>query len=218
MIDDDDEEEDDSDEIVVRTPSKGVRQMLAMLEDDEATGLVQYMGRLEDDEFDEFERAAARIENPEERLAWARGLTFAAAMDAEAESDEDETEDEESADEEAGASVAAAPQAAASSARASAQPAAAAPPTALEVPPALFPVLAQLSHDEQIVGIQILQALDSATVEKVKAELLALPTDQALAMVRRMVAHAQQRSASVAHRAVMAAMAEQAKSATKGQS
>ncbi len=75
-----------------------------------------------------------------------------------------------------------------------------------DVPPALIPILSQLSPTEMQVGASIIGVLDRATIQKLADRLLAMPPDQALATIRRTIAEAQRRSASVAHRAVAAAL------------
>lgn len=75
-----------------------------------------------------------------------------------------------------------------------------------DVPPALYPVLAQLTPEEQAIGAQLLVLLDRATVDNFTAQLAAVSPDQALKMIRHAIAEAQRRSPSVAHRAVRAAM------------
>ena len=75
-----------------------------------------------------------------------------------------------------------------------------------DVPPALFPVLAQLTAEEQTIGAQLLLALDRASVDAFTAQLAAMAPDKALKAIRTAIAEAQRRSASVAHRAMHAAM------------
>jgi hypothetical protein len=70
------------------------------------------------------------------------------------------------------------------------------------LPPELVPVLMQLSREERQAGARLIAALDVATVERLTAKLVALPTDEALAMVRRVLANADKRTASVAQRSV----------------
>jgi hypothetical protein len=191
-----DDDDDASDE--VRLPNKAVRQVLAMMEDDEAAALSDFVNRIEDDAFDDLERRASEMTSPDERLAWLRGLTFAATANR-GEAVEESRAQEDTVTE----ATPAPPVVEAGPVETPAAP--------VGIPPGLVPVLVQLTPDEQIIGVQILQALDTATVEKLKADLLALPPDQALAQVRRIIAHAQQRAASVAHRAVMSVMSADAK-------
>jgi hypothetical protein len=75
-----------------------------------------------------------------------------------------------------------------------------------DVPPALFPVLAQLTPEERTLGAQLLLVLDRASVDAFTAQLAAMPPDRALKTIREAIAEAQRRSASVAHRAVRAAI------------
>lgn len=77
-----------------------------------------------------------------------------------------------------------------------------------DVPPALYPVLAQLTPEERMVGAQILLKLDRASVDDFVSKLAAMPPDLALKKIRQAIAEADRRSASVAHRAVRAAMTE----------
>ncbi len=77
-----------------------------------------------------------------------------------------------------------------------------------DIPPALMPVLAQLSPEERMMGAQILAVLDRATVAKFLSELQAMPPEKAVATIRRAIEHAQRRGASVAHRAIAAALSE----------
>jgi hypothetical protein len=70
------------------------------------------------------------------------------------------------------------------------------------IPSQLVPVLAQLTPDEQLTGVQLLSWLDRATTERVTADLLSLPPEGALAKIRRMIAEARRRGPSVAQRAV----------------
>jgi hypothetical protein len=76
-----------------------------------------------------------------------------------------------------------------------------------DVPPALFPVLAQLTPEERTLGAQLLVLVDRATVDDFTAKLAAMPPDQALKTIRHAIADAQRRSPSVAHRAIRSAMA-----------
>jgi hypothetical protein len=75
-----------------------------------------------------------------------------------------------------------------------------------DVPPALFPVLAQLTPEERTLGAQLLFVLDRASVDAFTAKLAAMPQEKALRTIREAIAEVQRRSASVAHRAVHAAM------------
>jgi hypothetical protein len=77
-----------------------------------------------------------------------------------------------------------------------------------DVPPALLPVLAQLTPEEQTLGAQLLLVLDRASVDQFTSRLAAMPPDKALKAIRQAIAEAQRRSASVAHRAVRAALAD----------
>lgn len=77
-----------------------------------------------------------------------------------------------------------------------------------DVPPALYPVLAQLTPQERMVGAQILLKLDRASVDDFVSRLAAMPPDLALQKIRQAIAEAERRSASVAHRAVRAVMTE----------
>jgi hypothetical protein len=155
--------------------------VLARLDDDDAEALANHLDDLDDDELADLGREAATIVDLDARAAWARGLIRRV--------------DRETADDHGHSpSVVPAPTASA---------------YGLDIPPALIPVLAQLSSDEQIVGAQILSVLDRASIEKISAELLAMPTERALATVRLAIANARQRSASVAHRAINSALAEE---------
>lgn len=77
-----------------------------------------------------------------------------------------------------------------------------------DVPPALLPVLAQLTPEERTLGAQLLLVLDRASVDAFTSRLAAMPPDKALKAIRQTIAEAQRRSASVAHRAVRAALAD----------
>jgi hypothetical protein len=76
------------------------------------------------------------------------------------------------------------------------------------MPPQLVPVFVQLTQEEQMAAAQILAALDRGTIDRLIAQLVVMPTDRALAMVRRTIAEARKRAPSVAHRAVNAAFRE----------
>lgn len=78
-----------------------------------------------------------------------------------------------------------------------------------DVPPELIPVLSQLTPEERMVGAQILLKLDRASVDDFVSKLAAMPPDLALKKIRQAIAEAERRSASVAHRAVRAAMADE---------
>ena len=64
------------------------------------------------------------------------------------------------------------------------------------------------TQEEQMAAAQILAALDRGTIDRLIAQLIEMPTDRALAMVRRTIAEARKRAPSVAHRAVNAAFRE----------
>jgi hypothetical protein len=174
-----DDEDEDEDERPV--PSKALRQVLAHLDDEEAETLSSYLDDLDEDAFEQIGQAAESISGIEERVAWARGLTD--GRDADAEASEAEP-------------------AAQAHAR---TPATTAFATPMGIPAALLPVLAMLSPEEQMFGAQILRGVDLATLERLQTELLAVSPAKALAKVRRAITSAQQRAASIAQRAVMAA-------------
>ena len=67
-----------------------------------------------------------------------------------------------------------------------------------DVPPALYPVLAQLTPEEQTLGAQLLLVLDRATVDAFTAQLAAMSPENALKVIREAIAEAQRRSPSVA--------------------
>jgi hypothetical protein len=75
----------------------------------------------------------------------------------------------------------------------------------LEMPPQIVPVFVQLTQEEQMAAAQIFAALDRDTIDRLIAQLVAMPTDRALATVRRTIAEARKRAPSVAQRAVNAA-------------
>jgi hypothetical protein len=85
-----------------------------------------------------------------------------------------------------------------------------------DVPPQLIPVLMQLSDDEKMVGLQVFQQLDLGSIKNLTDRLLAMPQDSALKTIKTMIKNARLRSASVAHRAVSAALREEEESRTNG--
>lgn len=75
-----------------------------------------------------------------------------------------------------------------------------------EIPPSLIPAFVQLTPEERAIGAQLLLKLDRASVDAFIAKLVAMPTDKAVRTVRQAIAEADRRSASIAHRAIHAAM------------
>jgi hypothetical protein len=70
-----------------------------------------------------------------------------------------------------------------------------------QIPPALLPIVMQLSEEERQWAAQIASTLDVAKGQKLVEKLASLPVDEAVRRVRSMIAAAKKRSASVAHRA-----------------
>lgn len=79
---------------------------------------------------------------------------------------------------------------------------------AIAVPPALFPVLMKLTPEEQVAGSQLVSTLDRATIDKLAAKLTSVSSEEALVLVREIIANARKRSASVAQRAVASALSD----------
>jgi hypothetical protein len=161
------------------TIPKAIREVLARLDDEEADSFSDYLEELDQNQMDEARREAESMSSIDARVAWARGLIRAL--------------DREEAPVVA-AEVVPTPQ-----------------PTVdagLEMPPQLVPVFVQLTQEEQMAAAQILAALDRGTIDRLIAQLVAMPTDKALTMVRRTIAEARKRAPSVAHRAINAAFRE----------
>jgi hypothetical protein len=163
------------------TIPKAIREVLARLDDDEADSFSDYLDELDQNAMDDARREAESMSSIDARVAWARGLIRAL--------DRDDTSPASPVVEST-----AAPQ----------QPLDA----GVEMPPQLVPVFVQLSQEEQMAAAQILAALDRGTIDRLIAQLVAMPTDKALATVRRTIAEARKRAPSVAHRAVNAAFRE----------
>jgi hypothetical protein len=83
---------------------------------------------------------------------------------------------------------------------------AAAEAIAAGLPPALLPVVARLTPSERTTAMQLLQVLDAATIEHLKARLLTMSPEQAAATIRETIAEVNRRGASLAQRAVFAAL------------
>jgi hypothetical protein len=169
------------------TLPKPIREAFARLDDGEAEAFDSYWDDVDEEQADALAREAAAIRDLDERTEWARNLIRGKQDGA-----EDEPIDEE-------------PTAAAPAAAPAETPT---PVAGLDVPPALFPVLMKLTPEEQAAGIQLLSVLDRASIDKIVAQLVAMPPEKALATVRASIDNARKRSASVAHRAVMAALSE----------
>ncbi|MDB4981852.1 MAG: hypothetical protein JWM82_2604 [Myxococcales bacterium] len=88
----------------------------------------------------------------------------------------------------------------------------------LEMPPQLVPVFVQLTQEERTAAAQILAALDRGTIDRLVAQLIAMPTDKALATVRLTISEAGKRAPSVAHRAVNAAFRQMEEETSGGAS
>ena len=160
-------------------PSKAMRQVLALLDDAESEALLDHLYDVSDAEEEAIERQADAIADIDSRLAWARALIRSLDQQAASEMPTADTIAEHDASTGNG----------------------------LSVPPALLPVLMQLSAEERVIGSQILHALDRATVEKFTASLLTMSQQDALAAIREAIAEARRRSASVAQRAVASVLA-----------
>jgi hypothetical protein len=154
---------------------KAVREILAMLDEDEAQALERVIDGFDDAHFQRLALEAASIPDLTERVGKARALLSAVGFVRFAAPAETSAADEQEEDE--------APE----------------PP---DVPPALRPIFAKLSPEEVEVGEQMIALLDLATVEKLVASLADKPMEEAVAAVRRSIEDARRRGASVAQRAV----------------
>jgi hypothetical protein len=161
-----------ADEEVQIVMPRAVRQVFAILDDNEAEKLADHVGELDGAQLEVFYRQATAIVDLDARVAWTRGLLGKSTPDSQATTPE-------------------------------------APTFSLpSIPPQLVPMLAQLSPDEQMLGLQLVGWLDRATLDKLAAELSALTPHAALARVRRMLDEARKRGASVAQRAVASAFTD----------
>jgi len=155
----------------VRHRPKAIREILALLEEDEAQAMDRIIDGLDDANFQRLCLEAAAI-TLDERVARARA-TLAAVGFVRTSTQTVEAPDVDE------------------------------PP---DVPAALQPIFARLSPEEVSAGEEMLSILDLSTVNRMIAELTAVPLDDGVAAMRRAIDEARRRGASVAQRAVLAAL------------
>jgi hypothetical protein len=179
------------------TPSKPVRQLMAILDDEEAAAFDEFLDRLSHDEHAQLGTFVESLGTVENRVAWARSLLSGEAPQSPA----DTSPPAESASErrDAGGVIG--------------QPSAS---RIADVPLQLAPVLMQLSDDERIVASQIVEALDRGTIQMLTDRLIAMPPERALRTIRNAINDARRRSPSVAQRAVAEALHEEEESRPNG--
>jgi hypothetical protein len=167
--------EDDDDDENRPAPPRAIREVLARLDDNEATALGNHLDEIDSGSFDALGQEAAAIADLDARIAWARGLIR--GLDRK----------------QAAAPFPEQPMATGT------------PPTGgARVPAPLVPLIQQLTIDEQLEWADLLELVDLASLERLTARLLALLVDEALATIRRQIADAQARKPSIAHRAIEA--------------
>jgi hypothetical protein len=163
---------------VRRVAPKAMREVLAMLNDEEALAMEQMFAGLDQEDYLTVCRDVEELPSVDARLLWARRVIERMANAGHAEAPKESV-----------------------TAKAS-------PLDVSGVPAELMAVCAQLSPEDQMLGLQLLSVLDRGTIEKLVADLSGVPPEVALTTVRAMIAEARRRSPSVAHRAVAAALRE----------
>jgi hypothetical protein len=161
---------------VRRIAPKVIREVLAVLDDDEAKAIEQMLARLSREEYLAIWEEVEQLPDLNARVSWARRVIERMPNEEHAEAAEEPS-------------------------------APTAPPAGVPgVPPELMPVLAQLSPEDQMLGLQLVALLDRATTEQLIARLSAMQPQAALKTIRKMIDEARRRSPSVAHRAVASAL------------